>query len=247
MGHWKNRWIQTPQRILMDPCIKQAPVLSKRFWIIPWLLAYNRLELDCIRKIISFWYTFGWKWRVSVTIWNCRTCVRMTSMTSSVIPLHSLPSAPLPCPLPYPTISIRTGLGAETFLPYLYLNPSLLYPPLPSQHPPTLRYPSTSYLPTPLPSNPIHSAQLPCPNTLSYCTLPSPPISSLLSPPFIPSPSVPYAPIASGLPCTTQRFRKSQRPRCFGTRMYRGRNCLVQNVIWRTDMTALSLIGPGNV
>ena len=84
MGHWKNRWIQTPQRILMDPCIKLAPVLSKRFWIILWPLAYNRLELDCIRKIINFWYTFGWKWRVFVTIWDCRTHVRMTSMTSSV-------------------------------------------------------------------------------------------------------------------------------------------------------------------
>ena len=59
LGHWKNRWIQTPQRILMDLCIKQAPVLSKRFWIIPWPLAYNRLELDCIRKnnqfLIHFW------------------------------------------------------------------------------------------------------------------------------------------------------------------------------------------------
>ena len=84
MGYWKNRWIQTPQRILMDPCIKQASVFSKRFWIIPWPLAYNRLELDCIRKIINFWYTFGWKWRVFVTIWDCRTHVRMTSMTSSV-------------------------------------------------------------------------------------------------------------------------------------------------------------------
>ena len=68
----------------MDPCIKQAPVLSKRFWIILWPLAYNRLELDCIRKIINFWYTFGWKWRVFVTIWDCRTHVRMMSMTSSV-------------------------------------------------------------------------------------------------------------------------------------------------------------------
>ena len=84
MGRWKNRRIRTPQRILMDPCIKQAPVLSKRFWIIPWPLAYNRLELDCIRKITNFWYTFGWKWRVFVTIWDCRTHVRMTSMTSSV-------------------------------------------------------------------------------------------------------------------------------------------------------------------
>ena len=84
LGHWKNRWIQTPQRILMDPCIKQAPVLSKRFWIIPWPLAYNRLELHCVRKIINFWYTFGWKWRAFVTIWDCRTHVRMTSMTSSV-------------------------------------------------------------------------------------------------------------------------------------------------------------------
>ena len=79
LGHWKNRWIQTPQRILMDPCIKQAPVLSKRFWIIPWPLAYNRLELDCIRKIIHFWYTFGWKWIVFVTIWDCRTHVRHRS------------------------------------------------------------------------------------------------------------------------------------------------------------------------
>ena len=84
MGHWKNRWIQTPQRILMDPCIKQAPVWSKWFWIILWPLAYNRLELGSIRKIINFWYTFGWKWRVFVTIWDCRTHVRMTSMTSSV-------------------------------------------------------------------------------------------------------------------------------------------------------------------
>ena len=84
MGHWKNRWIQTPQRMLMDPCIKQAPVLSKRFWIIPWPLTYNRLELDCIRKIINFWYTFGWEWRVLVTIYDCRTHVRMMSMTSSV-------------------------------------------------------------------------------------------------------------------------------------------------------------------
>ena len=84
MGHWKNRWIQTPRRILMDPCIKQAPVLSKWFWIILWPLAYNRLELDSIRKIINFWYTFGWKWRVFVTFWDCRTHVRMTSMTSSV-------------------------------------------------------------------------------------------------------------------------------------------------------------------
>ena len=84
MGHWKNRWIQTPRRILMDPCIKQAPVWSKWFWIILWPLAYNRLELDSIRKIINFWYTFGWKWRVFATFWDCRTHVRMTSMTSSV-------------------------------------------------------------------------------------------------------------------------------------------------------------------
>ena len=84
LGHWKNRWIQTPQQILMDPCIKQAPVWSKWFWIILWPLAYNRLELDSIRKIINFWYTFGWKWRVFVTIWDCRIHVCMTSMTSSV-------------------------------------------------------------------------------------------------------------------------------------------------------------------
>ena len=33
--------------------IKQAPVWSKWFWIILWP-AYNRLELDSIRKIINF-------------------------------------------------------------------------------------------------------------------------------------------------------------------------------------------------
>ena len=59
-------------------------VLSKRFWIIPWPFTYNRLELDCIRKIINFWYTFGWKWRVFMAIWDCPTHVRMTLMTSSV-------------------------------------------------------------------------------------------------------------------------------------------------------------------
>ena len=64
LGHWKNGWILTPQWILMDPCIKQAPVLSKQFWIIPWPLAYHRL--NCIRKRIeSISDTFfGWKWWV---------------------------------------------------------------------------------------------------------------------------------------------------------------------------------------
>ena len=31
------------------------------------------------------------------------------------LPSHPLPSHPLPCPLPYPTISLRTSLGAEAF------------------------------------------------------------------------------------------------------------------------------------
>ena len=54
---------------------------------------------------------------------------------------------------------------------------------------PTLRYPSTSYLSTLLPSHPIHSAHLHCPNTLSCCTLSSPPLSSnLLSSPTSPYP-----------------------------------------------------------
>ena len=85
LGQWKNGWIQTPQWILMDPCIKQAPVLSKRFWIIPWPLAYHRL--DCIRKRINFWYIFLDEIDESLvfmTIWDCRTDVRMTLMTSSV-------------------------------------------------------------------------------------------------------------------------------------------------------------------
>ena len=113
-GTLKNRWIQTPQRILMDPCIKQASVLSKRFWIIPWPLAYNRLELDCIRKIINFWYTFGWKWRVFVTIYDCRTHVCMTSMTSSVerTDLNFKISVAL-------ILSFRTDMSWQTMQPQL--------------------------------------------------------------------------------------------------------------------------------
>ena len=107
-----------------------------------------------------------------------------------------IPYPPLPSPVPYHIppdrsrgrdISFPTSLG--------YLNPSLLYPALLSPHPPTLRYPSTSYLSTLLPSHPIHSAHLVCPNNLSYCTLPSPLFSHLpLSPPLayltLPSPPV---------------------------------------------------------
>ena len=103
------------------------------------------------------------------------------------------PSPRIPSPAPYPTlpyhilpdrsrgrnVSFPTSLG--------YLNPSLLYPPLPSQHPHTLHYPSTSYISSPLPSHPIHSTHPRCPNTLSYCTLPSPTLSShLLSSPTSP-------------------------------------------------------------
>ena len=169
-----------------------------------------------------------------------------------------LASPPLSPALPYrippdrsrgPNVSFRTSLG--------YLNPSLLYPPLPYRPNIPLPYP-THLLPTfPLlyphiPSTPLISLVL-----IPYPTVPSPLLPSPLLPsPLLPSPLfshlplylpyVPYAPISSGLPCSTQRFRKSQRPRCPGTRMYRGRNCLVQNVFWRTEMN-LSLKGPGNV
>ena len=173
-----------------------------------------------------------------------------------ILPLHSLPSAPLASPPLSPTLPYHIhpdrSRGRNVSFPTSSL--TIPYSTLPSTTvptPPTQRFPSTSYLSTPLPSHPIHSAHFPCPNTLFYCTLhspppPSPSISCLLPPPLIPSPSVPYAPISSGLPCSTQKSRKSQRPTCFGTRMYRSRNCLVQNVFWRTEMT-LSLIGPGNV
>ena len=83
-----------------------------------------------------------------------------------------------------------------------------------------------------LTSHPLRSSPLTQFPILLYSPLPSPPISSLLPSPLIP-PSLPYAPISSGLSCSTQRFSKSQRPRCFGTRMYWGRNCSVQNVFWR--------------
>ena len=152
-----------------------------------------------------------------------------------ILPLHSVPFAPLAslpshllsCPLPYHippdrsrgrNVSYPTSLG--------YLNPCLLYPPLLSQHPHTLCYPSTACLSTPLPLHPIHSAHLPCPNILFYYTLLSSPTvaSHLLSSPT--SPTIPYAPISSGPLFSTQRFRKSQRPRCLVP------ECIGAKIIW---------------
>ena len=135
-----------------------------------------------------------------------------------IIPLHSLPSAPLGSLPLSPTLLYHIhpdrSRGRNVSFPTSAL--TLPYSTLPSPTvptPPTLCYPSISYLFKLLPSHPIHSAHLPCPNILSYCTLPSPPLpspplSSFLPTPLIPSPSVLYAPISSGLPCSTQRFRK---------------------------------------
>ena len=143
-----------------------------------------------------------------------------------ILPLHSLPSALLASPLLSPTLPYHIhpdrSRGRNVSSPTSTL--TLPYSTLPSPTiptPPTQRNPSTSYLSTPLPSHPIHSAHLPCPNTLSYCTLPSPPlpshsISSLLTPPLIPSPSVPYAPISSGLPKDSEKGQDVLGPECIG-------------------------------
>ena len=130
------------------------------------------------------------------------------------IPYSPLPSHPLPSPYHIHqdrfrgrNISFVTSLG--------YLNPSLLYPPLP-YHPNT-PLPYTTHLPPtfPLLYPRIPSTPLISPALIPYPTVPSPTLSShLLSSPTSP-------PISFGLPCSTQRFRKSQRPRCYGTRMYR--------------------------
>ena len=62
---------------------------------------YASDQFKSIRKIINFWYTFGWKWwvisfrdylglsdayesLVFLTIWDCQTHVPKTSMMSSV-------------------------------------------------------------------------------------------------------------------------------------------------------------------
>ena len=142
-----------------------------------------------------------------------------------ILPLHSLPSAPLASPphappLPY---HIHSDWSRDRNVSFSTSTLTLLSPTVPTP-PPTLRYPSTSYLSTPLPWHPIHSAHLPCPNPLSYL-----PLSHLLVYPTLPSPPV--------YPALPKDSEKNQRPRCFGTRMYMGRNSLVQNVIWRTDMT----------
>ena len=50
----------------MDPCIKQAPVLSKPFWIIPWPPAYHRL--DCMYIILSEYES------VQLDIWPQNKC-----------------------------------------------------------------------------------------------------------------------------------------------------------------------------
>ena len=100
-----------------------------------------------------------------------------------ILPLHSLPSAPLlPLTLRYhiPTdrsrgqnISFPTSLG--------YHNTSLLYSTLPYRPyiptpPPTLCYPSTSYLSTPLPST-IPPTPLISPTLIAYLTVSSPLLS----------------------------------------------------------------------
>ena len=145
----------------------------------------------------------------------------------------------MPSPVPYPILPYPSGpvQGLKRFLPYLYLNPSLLFRP-------NIPLPYATHL---LPTVPLLYPRIPSTpliyHILLYPPLSSPTIFSLLPPPLIPSPSVLYAPISSGLPCSTHRFKTSQRPRCFVTRMYRGRNCFI---FWRTEMT-FSLKGPGNM
>ena len=113
-------------------------------------------------------------------------------------------------------VSFPTSLG--------YLNPSLVYPPLPYRtNTPTIRYASTSYLSTPLHSHPIHSAQLPCPNTLSYCTLPSPTLSShllSLSSPLA-YPTLPSPPVYPALPKDSEKVKVKDVlvPECIGAKI----------------------------
>ena len=60
-GLLKNGWIQTPQKILKVPWIKQALVLSKRFWIIPWQLAYHRLVYNLVGDVkANPWDFYGY-------------------------------------------------------------------------------------------------------------------------------------------------------------------------------------------
>ena len=158
--------------------------------------------------------------------------------------MHSLPSAPLACPPLSPTLPYHIhpdrSRGRNLSFPTSTL--TLPYSTLPYR--PNTPLPYATHL---LPTFPLLYPRIPSTpliyHIILYPPLFSPTIFSLLPPPLIPSPSVPYAPISSGLPCSAQRFKTSQRPRCFGTRMYRGRNCFI---FWRTEMT-FSLKGPGNV
>ena len=103
----------------------------------------------------------------------CRT------LAFSTFRFTRIPS-PVPCPtLPYTS---RPVYGPKRFLPYLYLNPSLLYPPLPSQQPPPQPY-ATHLLPT----FPLLYSRIPS-TPLIYHILLYPPISS----PLLSSPTSPY-------------------------------------------------------
>ena len=160
-----------------------------------------------------------------------------------ILPLHSLPSAPLACPPLSPTLPYHIhpdrSRGRNVSFPTSTL--TLSYSTLPYR--PNTPLPYATHL---LPTVPLLYPRIPSTpliyHILLYPPLSSPTISSLLPPPIIPSPSVPYAPISSGLPCSTQRFKTVKGhdvlvPECIW------RNCLI---FWRTEMT-FSLKGPGNV
>ena len=132
-----------------------------------------------------------------------------------ILPLHSLPSAPLASPplsptLPYHIHPDRSRGRSVSFPTSTLTLPYSTPPPPPSQHPPTLRYPSTSYLSIPLPSHPIHSAHFPA--LIPYPTVPSPllpsplfshlPLSHLLANPTLPSP-----PLYPALPKDSEKVK----------------------------------------
>ena len=120
-----------------------------------------------------------------------------TYLPSNPYPTLAFPTLRSPCiPSPIPTLLYHIhpdqSRGRNVSFPTITLTfPYSTLPSLTVPTPPTLRFPSTSYLSTLLPLHPIHSAHLPCPNTypaVPSLPLPSPPISSLLPPPLIPSP-----------------------------------------------------------
>ena len=159
----------------------------------------------------------------------------------------------MPSPVPYPTLPYHIhpdrSRGRNVSFPTSTL--TLPYSTLPYR--PNTPLPYATHL---LPTFPLLYPRIPSTpliyHILLYPPLSSPTISSLLPPPLIPSPSVPYAPISSGLPCSTQRFKtvKGQDvlvPECIGAEIVSSFGGLKWPSAWKVQETCTAETSWGRI